>query len=71
VKSVPLDRVVLETDCPYLTPVPYRGRRNEPTYVTYVAETIAELKGIDVGDVAAQTTENALRLFAVLSRPLS
>jgi len=71
VKSVPLGRIVLETDCPYLTPVPYRGRRNEPAYVTYVAETIAELKGIDVDDVAAQTTENTLRLFAVLPRPLS
>ncbi len=63
VRTVPLDRIVLETDCPYLTPVPYRGRRNEPAYVTYVAETIAEVKGIDPGDVAVQTTRNAVQLF--------
>jgi TatD DNase family protein len=65
VKSSPLDRIVLETDCPYLTPVPYRGRRNEPVYVTYVAETIADLRGIDLDDVARQTTENAVRLFGL------
>lgn len=63
VKQVPLDRVLLETDCPYLTPVPYRGRRNEPTYVQYVAEEIARLKGITVDDVARQTASNAIRLF--------
>jgi len=63
VQAAPLERLLVETDCPYLTPVPYRGRRNEPSYVAYVAEEIAALKGIDVEDVAARTTENAIRLF--------
>ena len=63
VKHVPLDRILLETDCPYLTPVPYRGRRNEPVYVQYVAEEIAQLKGVSVEDVARQTTENSILLF--------
>jgi TatD DNase family protein len=60
---VPLERLLVETDSPYLPPVPYRGRRNEPSYVVYVAEEIAALKGIDIEDVAARTTENAARLF--------
>lgn len=63
VRRIPVERILLETDCPYLTPVPYRGRRNEPAYVRYVAETIAELKGLPVEDVARRTTENARRLF--------
>ncbi len=65
VKSVPLERILLETDCPYLTPVPYRGRRNEPTYIRYVAEEIADLKGLDLDSVACAATENAVRLFAL------
>lgn len=65
VKQVPLDRILLETDCPYLTPVPYRGRRNEPAYVQYVAEEISRLKGVTVKDVARQTTENAIDLFGL------
>lgn len=63
VKHAPLDRILLETDCPYLTPVPYRGRRNEPIYVQYVAEEIARLKDVSVEDVARQTTENSIHLF--------
>jgi len=65
VRQVPLDRILLETDCPYLTPVPYRGRRNEPVYVRYVAEEIAKLKGLAPHDVAEQSTENAVRLFGL------
>ncbi len=65
VKRTPLDRILLETDCPYLTPVPYRGRRNEPVYVKYVAEEIAKLKGLALQDVAKQTTKNAIRLFGL------
>ncbi len=63
VKMVPLDRILLETDCPYLTPVPNRGKRNEPAYVQYVAGKVAELKGVSVEEIAARTTENARRLF--------
>ncbi len=65
VKDVPVERLLIETDCPYLTPVPYRGRRNEPSYVAYVAEEIAEVKGISVEDVSRRTTENAVRLFGL------
>ncbi|MBB6447486.1 TatD family hydrolase [Bacillus benzoevorans] len=64
-KEVPLDRLLIETDCPYLTPHPYRGKRNEPAYVKLVAEQIAELKGLTLDEVAAATTENAKRLFAI------
>lgn len=63
VKVVPPERLLVETDSPYLPPVPYRGRRNEPSYVAYVAEEIARLKGLDPEDVARRTTENAVRLF--------
>jgi TatD DNase family protein len=63
VKDVPVERLLIETDCPYLPPVPYRGRRNEPSYVAYVAEEIARVKGINVEDGARRTTENAVRLF--------
>lgn len=62
-KTVPIDRLLLETDCPYMTPVPFRGKRNEPGYVRYVAECIAELRGIDVADLCRATYENACRLF--------
>ena len=65
VKAAPLERILLETDCPYLTPVPYRGRRNEPAYVRFVAEAIAELKGIELEFVAEQTTLNAIQLFGL------
>ncbi len=64
-KKVPLERVLLETDAPYLTPVPYRGKRNEPSYVEYVARKIAELKGISFEEVAEVTTNNARRLFGI------
>lgn len=62
-RDVPLDRMLVETDAPYLTPIPYRGKRNEPWYVKFVAEKIAELKGISVEKVEQQTTENARSLF--------
>lgn len=63
VKKIPLDRILLETDAPYLTPVPHRGQRNESSYIPIIAAKVAELKGIDIAEVAAQTTENACRLF--------
>lgn len=65
VKTIPLDRIVLETDCPYLTPVPYRGQRNETSYVKYVAEKIAIVKEIEIEEVASVTTKNAERLFGL------
>lgn len=63
VKKVPLERLLIETDCPYLTPQQYRGKRNEPSYVRFVAEKIAEIRGITYQEVAKATTDNAHRLF--------
>lgn len=63
VKYVPLDRLIIETDAPYLAPEPYRGKRNEPSFVKRVAETIVDLKQIDYETVAQQTTDNFFRLF--------
>ena len=60
---VPLDRVVLETDCPYLSPVPFRGKRNEPSYIVNTAESLAQVYGIGIDDIARITSENARRLF--------
>ena len=63
VRDIPLDQIMLETDAPYLTPAPFRGKRNEPRYVEYVAAKVAELKGVSVDEVARVTTENAMKLF--------
>lgn len=63
--AIPLEHLLIETDAPYLTPHPYRGKRNEPAYVTLVAEEIAKLKGLPVEEVAAQTTANAKRFFKI------
>lgn len=65
VKKVPLDRIVLETDSPYLTPVPHRGTRNESSYIPLIAEKIASIKGITVEEVAETTTRNAKELFGL------
>ncbi|MGD6857731.1 TatD family hydrolase [Bacillus infantis] len=64
-EAVPLEKLLIETDCPYLAPHPYRGKRNEPAYVKLVAEQIAELKGLAFEEVAEATTENAKRLFGI------
>ncbi|MFC7290553.1 TatD family hydrolase [Hirschia litorea] len=61
--EMPLNRVILETDCPYLAPMPYRGRRNEPAYLLEVCRSFAELRGMTVEEMANLTTENCLRLF--------
>lgn len=63
VRQAPLDRLLIETDAPFLTPVPHRGQRNEPAYVRQVAEMIAHVKGLTVNAVAQQTTENANQLL--------
>lgn len=63
VQEVPLEALVLETDCPYLTPTPYRGKRNEPAYTEYVAQAIADLKGISYEEVVETTWHNACRLY--------
>ncbi|MCZ0703617.1 TatD DNase family protein [Natronobacillus azotifigens] len=62
-KVVPLDRLLIETDCPFLAPHPNRGKRNEPAYVSLVAEKIAELRGVPVEEIEQATTENGKRLF--------
>ena len=62
-KAVPLDRLLLETDAPYLTPVPFRGRENQPAYVKYVAKEIAKLRGITFEELAQATTNNAKMVF--------
>ena len=63
VKDIPLQHLVLETDSPYLAPVPFRGKRNESSYVTYVASKLAEVKGISIDEVAEVTTLNAKQMF--------
>jgi TatD DNase family protein len=63
--KVPLDRILVETDAPFLTPHPYRGKRNEPGYVRFVAQKIAEIRGMETAVFAAQTTANAERLFGL------
>jgi len=64
-QRVPLERMLIETDAPYLAPVPYRGKLNQPAYVKHVAEEIALLRGIDVSEVGQRTTENFMRLFGL------
>jgi TatD DNase family protein len=65
VKAAPLDRIVLETDSPYLTPLPHRGKRNEPSYVKFVAEKVAQIKNLSLEEVCSQTTSNAKALFNI------
>lgn len=64
-RYVPLDRLLVETDSPYLAPVPMRGQRNEPAYVRHVAEKVAALRGISLDELAAQTTKNVERLYGL------
>jgi TatD DNase family protein len=63
--TVPADRLLVETDCPYLAPVPVRGRRNEPAYVAHTAALLAQVRGVPADELAAQTTRNALALFGL------
>lgn len=68
IKSVPLDRLLVETDAPYLAPVPHRGKTNEPAFVVHTAAMLAELKGVTPGELAAATTGNFFRLFSKVQR---
>jgi TatD DNase family protein len=63
VKNLPLDRLLIETDSPYLAPIPYRGKQNQPAYVVEVAAYIGQLKGVSMKEVAEQTTKNYQKLF--------
>jgi TatD DNase family protein len=65
VQSVPLENIILETDAPYLSPVPFRGKRNESAYITFVAEKVAELRNISIEELGRITTSNANKLFAL------
>lgn len=67
-RTVPLDRLLVETDSPYLAPVPYRGKTNQPAYVLHVAEEIARLRSMPLDDLASATTDNFFRLFAQAKR---
>ena len=65
VKKIPLEKILLETDSPYLTPVPFRGKRNESSYIPYIAQKLSELTGTDLQEIAETTTENARKLFKI------
>ena len=64
-KRIPLEKILLETDAPYMAPVPYRGRRNESMYIPVIAAKIAELKGLTLKEVETATTRNAEKLFGI------
>ncbi|MBS5379199.1 MAG: TatD family hydrolase, partial [Veillonella sp.] len=64
-KQVPLDRILIETDSPYLTPPPFRGRRNDPSKTQFVAQEIASLRGMDVDEFASIAYENGKRVFGI------
>ncbi|CAH2407035.1 TatD family hydrolase [Mesorhizobium escarrei] len=67
--DVPHDRLLVETDAPYLAPIPFRGKRNEPAYVAHTAKVLAETIGVSEGEIAAVTTDNFFRLFSKMPRP--
>jgi TatD DNase family protein len=68
-RDVPMERLLVETDAPFLAPTPHRGKRNEPAYVADTARVLAEVKGVSFEEMAARTTANALRLFSKMTRP--
>ena len=68
-QKAPLDRILVETDAPYLAPTPYRGKQNQPAYVLHVAEEVARLRGLDLEAVAEATTDNFFNLFRAARRP--
>jgi TatD DNase family protein len=70
-RDLPADRILVETDAPYLAPIPYRGKRNEPSYVVNTAKVLAETRGVSEAEIALQTTENFFRLFSKVPRTLA
>ena len=68
--ELPADRIMVETDSPFLAPIPYRGKRNEPAYVVNTAKVLAETRGVSEAEIARQTTENFFRLFSKVPRVL-
>jgi len=69
IRDMPADRIMLETDCPYLAPVPYRGRRNEPAFLPHVAAKLAEIRGWSLADTEARTADAVFALFQRIPRP--
>jgi TatD DNase family protein len=69
-KELPADRILVETDAPYLAPLPHRGRRNEPSFVIEIANMLAQVRGVSPEEIARQTTENFFRLFSKVPRPV-
>ena len=63
--AIPLDRIVLETDCPYMAPVPFRGKRNDPGYLYLMAEKLAQIRNLQPEEIARITTENGKRLYRI------
>lgn len=63
--DIPLEKLLIETDCPFLTPYPHRGQRNEPSYLSFIAEKIGDIRGVPPDLVAERTAENAIQLFAL------
>ena len=63
--SIPLERILLETDCPYMSPEPFRGKRNDPGRLIHMAQKLAEIRGLSVEEIIAITTENAKRLYRI------
>ncbi|PPR17826.1 MAG: D-aminoacyl-tRNA deacylase, partial [Alphaproteobacteria bacterium MarineAlpha10_Bin3] len=68
-RDLPMDRILIETDAPFLAPVPKRGKRNEPAYVVHVAEALAAIRGVEVAAIAAATTANFHRVFERVTPP--
>jgi TatD DNase family protein len=68
--ELPQDRLLVETDAPYLAPLPHRGKKNEPAYVAHTAKLIAELRGVSTDELAKTTTDNFFRLFSKANRPV-